>query len=92
MEATIKAIHDSGVKIIIAGGPVSEMGLHFIQKYDMAVFKIVSKFSHILGVSLNPGAFSLRGLCRGGIHRGLLDLSHHLLVGSNTLNHRGSGC
>jgi len=44
MEATIKAIYDSGVKIIIAGGPISEMGLHFIQKYDMAVFKIVSKF------------------------------------------------
>ena len=51
MEETIRSIADSGVKLIIAGGPVSEIALHFIEKFEMAVFPITSKWE-------------LRRLCR----------------------------
>lgn len=51
MEETIRSIADSGVKLIIAGGPVSEIALHFIEKFEMAVFRITSKWE-------------LRRLCR----------------------------
>jgi len=44
MDANIKAIKDSGADVIISGGSVSEMAQHFIQKYEMMVFKIVSKW------------------------------------------------
>jgi len=51
MDEKIKAIADSGVNVVISGGSISEMALHFIEKYNMMVLKIVSKFE-------------LRRLCR----------------------------
>eukprot|EP01029_Cantina_marsupialis_P028342 TRINITY_DN776027_c0_g1_i1.p1 TRINITY_DN776027_c0_g1~~TRINITY_DN776027_c0_g1_i1.p1 ORF type:complete len:543 (-),score=185.06 TRINITY_DN776027_c0_g1_i1:155-1747(-) len=44
MEEEIKAIADSGVKVIVAGGSISDMAQHFINKYGMMSVKTHSKF------------------------------------------------
>jgi T-complex protein 1 subunit theta len=44
MEEVIKSIADSGVKVIVSGGSVSEMALHFIERYGMLCLKIGSKW------------------------------------------------
>lgn len=44
MEEIITSIADSGVKLVISHGPVSEMALHFLDKFGIMVVKIVSKF------------------------------------------------
>jgi chaperonin GroEL (HSP60 family) len=47
----IKEIADSGIKVIIAGSSVGELALHYINRFDIAVLKVLSKFE-------------LRRLCR----------------------------
>jgi len=44
MEELIKSIKDSGADVLVSGGTVSEMALHFIQRYDMMCLKISSKW------------------------------------------------
>jgi T-complex protein 1 subunit theta len=44
MEDSIKAIAEAGVTVIVSGGSISEMALHFIERYGMMVLKIMSKF------------------------------------------------
>lgn len=44
MEDTIKAIAESGTKVLVSGGTVSDMALHFIERYKMMVIKTPSKF------------------------------------------------
>jgi len=44
MEATIKEIHDAGCNVIISGSTVSELALHFIERYKMMCCKTFSKF------------------------------------------------
>ncbi len=51
MEDNIQAIADSGVKVIVSGASVSEMALHFCNKFGIMIVKIQSKFE-------------LRRLCR----------------------------
>lgn len=51
LEDQIKGIKDSGVDVVISGGSVSEMALHFLDKYDILTCKVTSKFE-------------LRRLCR----------------------------
>lgn len=51
MDKQIKEIAESGANVVISGGSVSEMAMHFIEKYDMMALKITSKFE-------------LRRLCR----------------------------
>jgi len=51
LEQVIKEIHDSGIRVIVAGGVVGELALHYISRYEMLVIKIMSKFE-------------LRRLCR----------------------------
>jgi T-complex protein 1 subunit theta len=43
-EESIKAIADAGAKVIVAGGGISEIAMHFIEKYGMLAVKVVSKF------------------------------------------------
>lgn len=43
-EKIVKSIAEAGVKLIIAGGSISEIVLHYIEKYEMMVCKITSKF------------------------------------------------
>lgn len=51
MESTIAAIAATGAKVVVSGGSVSEIALHFLEKYGLMVVKVVSKFE-------------LRRLCR----------------------------
>ena len=44
MEDSIRAIADAGAKVIVAGGGISEIAMHFIEKYGMLAVKVVSKF------------------------------------------------
>ena len=51
LETIIKEIHDSGVRVIVAGTSVGELALHYLNRYKILVVKILSKFE-------------LRRLCR----------------------------
>eukprot|EP00904_Undaria_pinnatifida_P004243 jgi/Undpi1/1381/HiC_scaffold_11.g04773.m1 len=44
VEDAMKSISDAGTKVIIAGGTVSDMCMHFIEKYEMMVVKVQSKW------------------------------------------------
>jgi len=44
MEETIKAIADTGCKVVLSGGTVSEMALHFIERYGLMCLRCPSKF------------------------------------------------
>ena len=40
----IKEIADSGVKLIIAGTSIGELALHYLNRFNIAVIKVLSKF------------------------------------------------
>ncbi|KAL9269634.1 T-complex protein 1 subunit theta-like protein, partial [Drosera capensis] len=44
VEELIKAVAESGAKVIVSGGAVGEMALHFCERYKLMVLKISSKF------------------------------------------------
>ncbi|CAN0106406.1 unnamed protein product, partial [Ectocarpus sp. 12 AP-2014] len=44
VEDAMKSIADAGTKVIVAGGTVSDMCMHFIEKYEMMVIKVLSKW------------------------------------------------
>ncbi|KAL0339500.1 UNVERIFIED_CONTAM: T-complex protein 1 subunit theta [Sesamum radiatum] len=44
VEEIIKAVADSGAKVIVSGAAVGEMALHFCERYKLMVLKISSKF------------------------------------------------
>ena len=44
MEEWIKSIYDAGVGVVISGGAIAEIAQHFLDKYDILVVKIGSKF------------------------------------------------
>ena len=44
MENVIKTIANSGVKCVVVGGTISDMALHFLDKYNIMVIRILSKF------------------------------------------------
>lgn len=51
IETIINQIAQSGAKVVICGGAISEMALHFLERYKIMVIKVSSKFE-------------LRRLCR----------------------------
>ncbi|KII95416.1 hypothetical protein PLICRDRAFT_693635 [Plicaturopsis crispa FD-325 SS-3] len=51
LEKIFKEIADSGVRVIIAGSSVGELALHYLNRFNIAVLKVLSKFE-------------LRRLCR----------------------------
>lgn len=51
MEEAIKGVAETGVDCVISGGSISEMALHFLEKFNIMVIKVMSKFE-------------LRRLCR----------------------------
>lgn len=61
MEAKIKAIADAGVSLVVTGGTISEMAMHFFERYKIMVFKTSSKFE-------------LRRICIATNAHGLLSL------------------
>ncbi|CAD6262245.1 unnamed protein product [Miscanthus lutarioriparius] len=44
VEELIKAVADSGAKVIVSGTAVGDMALHFCERYKLMVLKISSKF------------------------------------------------
>lgn len=44
LEAQIKAIADSGAKVIVSGGKFGDMALYFVNKYGLMAVRIPSKF------------------------------------------------
>lgn len=51
VETIVKEIHDSGVRVVVAGSAVGELALHYLNRYGILVIKVLSKFE-------------LRRLCR----------------------------
>mmetsp|Transcript_152421 Transcript_152421/g.265679 ORF Transcript_152421/g.265679 Transcript_152421/m.265679 type:complete len:540 (+) Transcript_152421:98-1717(+) len=44
MEVFIKSIKDAGVDVVVSGGAISDIALHYINKYKLLCLKITSKF------------------------------------------------
>lgn len=44
LEKVIKEIHDSGVRVVVAGQTVGELALHYLNRYEILVIKVLSKF------------------------------------------------
>jgi len=51
IEKIFKEIADAGIKVIIAGSSIGELSLHYLNRFNIAVLKVLSKFE-------------LRRLCR----------------------------
>ncbi|RMJ21700.1 t-complex protein 1 [Aspergillus sp. HF37] len=51
LEAAIKELYDSGVRVVVAGATVGDLALHFLNRFNILLIKIQSKFE-------------LRRLCR----------------------------
>jgi len=44
IEDIVKKISEAGINMVVSGGAVSELGLHFLEKYKIMVVKVLSKF------------------------------------------------
>ncbi|KAG1831946.1 chaperonin Cpn60/TCP-1 family [Suillus subalutaceus] len=44
LERIFKEIADSGIKVIIAGSSVGDLALHYLNRFNIAVLKVLSKF------------------------------------------------
>lgn len=44
LEKQIKAVVDTGAKVVVCGGKVGEMALHFLNKYQIMAVRVLSKF------------------------------------------------
>lgn len=44
MEEKVKEIADAGVTLVVSGGTVHEMAMHFLERYNIMVVKTPSKF------------------------------------------------
>ncbi|OCK74486.1 T-complex protein 1 [Lepidopterella palustris CBS 459.81] len=51
IENIIKELHDSGLRVVVAGTTIGELALHYLNRYNILVIKVLSKFE-------------LRRLCR----------------------------
>jgi T-complex protein 1 subunit theta len=51
IENIVKELHDSGLRVIVAGSTIGELALHYLNRYNILVIKVLSKFE-------------LRRLCR----------------------------
>ena len=51
LEAAIKELYDSGLRVVVAGSTIGELALHYLNRFNILVIKILSKFE-------------LRRLCR----------------------------
>ena len=51
LEGIIKELHDSGLRVLVAGSTVGELALHYLNRFGILVIKVLSKFE-------------LRRLCR----------------------------
>ncbi|KAL9323894.1 hypothetical protein ACSQ67_008751 [Phaseolus vulgaris] len=63
IEELIKAVADSGAKVIVSGGAVGEMALHFCERYKLMVLKISSKFE-LRRFCRTTGSVAMLKLCQ----------------------------
>ncbi|WCJ30908.1 T-complex protein 1 subunit theta [Euphorbia peplus] len=63
IEELIKAVADSGAKVIVSGAAVGEMALHFCERYKLMVVKISSKFE-LRRFCRTTGAIAMLKLCQ----------------------------
>jgi len=61
LEERIKSIHESGVGLVVAGGTIGEMAMHFFEKYEIVVVRTASKFE-LRRISMVTGARGLTQL------------------------------
>lgn len=45
MEKIVKEIADSGAKVVVSGAAISELALHFLERYKLMAVKVTSKFN-----------------------------------------------
>lgn len=56
MEGAIKELHDSGLRVVIAGTTVGELAMHYLNRFGILVVKVLSKFElrrlcHVMGAT-----------------------------------------
>ncbi|MCJ1324495.1 T-complex protein 1 subunit theta [Thelotrema lepadinum] len=51
LESIVKELHDSGLRVLVAGSSVGELALHYLNRFGILIIKVLSKFE-------------LRRLCR----------------------------
>ncbi|KAJ5293205.1 uncharacterized protein N7443_009158 [Penicillium atrosanguineum] len=51
LEAAVKELYDSGLRVVVAGSTVGDLAMHYLNRFNILVIKILSKFE-------------LRRLCR----------------------------
>lgn len=62
LEEYIKSIYDTGARVILSGGAIGEMAMHFIEKFNMMAIRVPSKFELMrLCKSTNTTARSVAG-------------------------------
>ena len=44
LEAQIKAIADTGVKVVVSGGKIGDLALHYLNKYKLMAVRLTSKW------------------------------------------------
>lgn len=44
LDKMVKSIADEGVKVIVVGGSLNELALHYLEKYELMVIKVMSKW------------------------------------------------
>ena len=44
LETIIKELHDSGLRVVVAGSTVGELALHYLNRFNILLIKILSKF------------------------------------------------
>ncbi|KAL2047229.1 hypothetical protein N7G274_001248 [Stereocaulon virgatum] len=44
LENIIKELHDSGLRVVVAGATVGELALHYLNRFGILVVKVLSKF------------------------------------------------
>jgi len=44
LENQIKEIADAGVSVVVTGGKVGDMAMHFLNKYNLMAVRLMSKF------------------------------------------------
>eukprot|EP01098_Paradermamoeba_levis_P004840 TRINITY_DN2069_c0_g1_i1.p1 TRINITY_DN2069_c0_g1~~TRINITY_DN2069_c0_g1_i1.p1 ORF type:complete len:579 (+),score=191.91 TRINITY_DN2069_c0_g1_i1:259-1737(+) len=45
MENIIKSIADAGINVVVTGGAISELGMHYLERYKIMAVKVSSKFA-----------------------------------------------
>jgi len=62
MEAQIKAIADAGVNVIVSGGKVGDLALHYANKYKLMIVRLLSKWD-LRRLCKSIGATPLPKIC-----------------------------